>query len=82
MRILCHLRSALIILFLAGATPDAAHGQASFPVKQELNWFRPGNEITTPKFSMDENLIVLVSRVHVADGGEAEGLPESYFKRA
>jgi hypothetical protein len=49
-------------------------------MKRGLNWSRPGNEITTPQFSMDGNLIVLVSRVHVPDGGEAEGLPESYFK--
>jgi hypothetical protein len=34
----------------------------------------------TPQFSMDGNLIVLVTREHVPDGGEAEGLPESYFK--
>jgi Tol biopolymer transport system component len=49
-------------------------------VKPALNWSRPGNEITSPQFSKDGNLIVLVTRVHVPDGGEAEGLPESYFK--
>lgn len=79
MRTLYRPCSALIILFLVGTTPGT-DGQSSFPVKRALNWSRPGNEITTPQFSMDGNFIVLVSRVHVADGGEAEGLPESYFK--
>jgi hypothetical protein len=72
--------SALIILFLVGVTPGTASGQSSFPVKPALNWSRPGNEITSPQFSKDGNLIVLVTRVHVPDGGEAESLPESYFK--
>jgi hypothetical protein len=69
-----------MFLVIAGASPGTAHGQSSIAVKRDLNWSRPGNEITTPQFSMDGNLIVLVTRVHVPDGGEAEGLPESYFK--
>lgn len=48
-------------------------------MKKELTWSLSGNEIRTPQFSVDGNFIVVVSRVHVADGGEAEGLPESYF---
>jgi hypothetical protein len=69
-----------MLLVIAGTSPGRAYGQSSIAVKRDLNWSRPGNEITTPQFSMDGSLIVLVSRVHVPDGGEAEGLPESYFK--
>src|SRR5258705_457010 len=80
MKTLIRSRSALILLALAASTPGIAHGQSSFHVKRDFNWSRPGNEITTPQFSMDGNLIVLVTRVHLPDGGEAEGLPESSFK--
>lgn len=74
-------RSCLPLLFLlvSGVAPRTTNGQSIFPVRRELTWSLPGNEIRTPQFSVDGNFIVLVSRVHVADGGEAEGLPESYF---
>jgi WD40-like Beta Propeller Repeat len=68
------------MFLVIAVSPGTAHGQSRIAVKRDLNWSRPGNEITTPQFSMDGNLIVLVSRVHVPDGGDAEGLPESYFK--
>jgi WD40 repeat protein len=74
-----HSYLALPFLLVSGVSPWATNGQSSFPVKRELTWSLPGNEIRTPQFSVDGNLIVLVNRVHVADGGEAEGLPESYF---
>jgi WD40-like Beta Propeller Repeat len=79
MRTNFHPCLALLFLLVAGVSPLTANGQLSFPVKREFTWSLPGSEIRTPQFSLDGNFIVLVSRVHVADGGEAEGLPESYF---
>jgi WD40-like Beta Propeller Repeat len=79
MRTNVHSYLALLFLLVSGVSPWATNGQSSFPVKKELTWSLPGGEIRTPQFSFDGNFIVLVSRVHVADGGEAEGLPESYF---
>jgi hypothetical protein len=69
------------MLFVIAATcPSRAQGQSSIAVKLDFKWSRLGNEITTPQFSMDGSLIVFVTRVHIPDGGEAEGLPESYFR--
>ena len=44
-------------------------------------WSRPGDQILTPGFSSDGNFVVLVTRAYWPDGADAEGLPDSFFKR-
>jgi hypothetical protein len=74
-------RFQLALLCLATAVyPVRVHGQAVFPVKRELDWSQPGNEIDSLKFSSDGNFIVLVNRVNWPDGEDAESVPATFFK--
>ncbi len=57
------------------------HGQSQPPVRRELVWYQPGDEIQTPGFSPDGNFLVLVTRAYWPDGADAEGLPDSFFKK-
>jgi hypothetical protein len=58
----------------------ASYADGSGP-KRELVWSQAESEISTPQFSDDGNFIVLVTRIHWADGHEAEDLPEDYFTK-
>lgn len=70
------------MLFAASvAALQGIRAQAPAPVARELVWSAPGNEIRSPQFSPDGNFIVLVTRAYWPDGGDAEGLPDSFFKR-
>jgi dipeptidyl aminopeptidase/acylaminoacyl peptidase len=70
----------LFLLVLLTVWPSL--GGAQIPsVKQDLAWSQPESEISSPEFSPDGNFIVLETRVHWPDGDEAEGLPDSFFKR-
>jgi hypothetical protein len=69
----------LVLLFLI--TPQGLNGQSASPLKKELVWSEPGEEIVTPQFSPDGTLVVLVTRAYWPDGGDAEGLPDSFFKK-
>jgi hypothetical protein len=73
---------ACISLFsLVSFASSSARGQASVPIRKELVWFQPESEIDAPQFTADGKFIALVSRVHWPDGVEAEGLPDSFFKK-
>lgn len=72
----CRLGLALTsIMCVAAAT-----GQSRLPIGRVLTWSQPGTEIDSMSFSRDGRFIAMVSRAHEADGDEAEGLPESYFR--
>lgn len=60
--------------------PARAISQSQPVVTRQLVWAALGQEILTPKFSADGNLIALATRAYVPDGGDAEGLPGSFFK--
>ena len=71
----------LWLLSLVAITSSAAAGQAPAPLKKDLVWSQPESEISSPQFSADGSLIVLVTRVHWPDGADAEDLPETFFKK-
>jgi hypothetical protein len=71
----------LLLLIAVLVSTHSANGQSQLPLKRELMWSAPGGEILTPKFSTDGNFIVLVTRAYWPDGGDAEGLPDSFFKK-
>lgn len=75
-----HVRTVLFFLLIALTHGASTSGEVTVSLKTVLTWSRPGNEIDSISFSPDGKFIVLVSREHEADGAEAEGLPESYFK--
>jgi len=73
----------LALLFLTASivvVPDT-NSQSQAPIKTELVWSRPGDQILTPGFSPDGNFLVVVTRAYWPDGGDAEGLPESFLKK-
>lgn len=72
-----YLCLALLLLIAS----QGLNGQSVFTLKRELAWSEPGEEIATPQFSPDGNFVVLVTRAYWPDGADAEGLPESYFKK-
>jgi hypothetical protein len=70
-------------MMLFGTLVVLVHGiraQSQATVTRELIWSAPGNEILSPQFSPDGNFVVLVTRVYWPDGGDAEGLPDSFLK--
>ncbi len=69
----------LVLLLLI--TPQGLNGQSAATLKKELVWSEPGEEIVTPQFSLDGTFVVLVTRAYWPDGGDAEGLPDSFFKK-
>jgi len=71
-------RCLALLLLIAS---QGLNGQSGFPLKRELVWSEPGEEIATPQFSPDGNFVVLVTRAYWPDGGDAEGLPDSFFKK-
>jgi hypothetical protein len=79
MRVHAHYPLALLCLATA-VYPGRVRCQAVFPVKRDLVWSQPGNEIDSVKFSSDGNFIVLVNRVNWPDGEDAESVPETFFK--
>src|SRR5580692_1747993 len=74
-------RPALVLLIAVLVSTHSANGQSQLLLKREFMWSAPGGEILTPKFSPDGNFIVLVTRAYWPDGGDAEGLPDSFFKK-
>lgn len=75
---LCPACIIALIVLTASAT---AQNQPPIVLKKELVWSLPDNEIASPQFSRDGSLVALVTRVHWADGDEAESLPESVFDK-
>lgn len=73
---------AVLILpfFLLSATASAQNASPTV-LHKELAWSLPDNEVGSPRFSPDGTRVALVTRVHWPDGDEAEGLPESIFKK-
>jgi len=71
-------RLGLALTLIVYATTAAS--QSRLPIKRVLTWSQPGTEIDSVSFSRDGKFIAIVSRAHEADGDEAEGLPESYFR--
>jgi hypothetical protein len=70
-----------LVLFVASiALIQGIHAQTQAPATQELVWPAPGDEIRSPQFSPDGNFVVLVTRAYWPDGGDAEGLPDWFFK--
>jgi hypothetical protein len=74
-------RPSLVLLIAVLVSTHSANGQSQLLLKKEFIWSAPGGEILTPKFSPDGNFIVLVTRAYWPDGGDAEGLPDSFFKK-
>ena len=72
----CHCFVLILLIAFQGL-----NGQEVFPLKKELVWSKPGEEIVTPQFSPDGNFVVLVTRAYWPDGGDAEGLPDSFFQQ-
>lgn len=73
--------SAVMLFAASVATVQGIRAQAPALAARELVWSAPGNEIRSPQFSPDGNFLVLVTRAYWPDGGDAEGLPDSFFKR-
>lgn len=73
-------RPALTLFAASMALVQGTHAQTHTPVTRELVWSAPGSEIRSPQFSPDGNFVVLVTRAYWPDGGDAEGLPDSFFK--
>lgn len=72
----------LVILFAASVIlVQGIRAQTQAPATRELVWSAPGKEILSPRFSPDGNFVVLVTRAYWPDGADAEGLPDSFFKR-
>jgi len=72
----CHLLFAGSLAVVHGI-----HAQIQASVTRELIWSAPGKEILSPQFSPDGDFVVLVTRAYWPDGADAEGLPDSFFKR-
>jgi WD40 repeat protein len=72
----CRMGLALASIVCAAA----AASQSRLTIRRVLTWSQPGTEIDSVSFSPDGKFIATVSRAHEADGDEAEGLPESYFR--
>jgi hypothetical protein len=72
---------ALVAVTLLLALPQGTKSQMQPRLEQELVWSTTGKEILAPQFSVDGKLIVLATRGYVPDGAEAEGLPDSFFKK-
>jgi hypothetical protein len=75
-----HRCLALLLLIAFGVSTQSLNGQTQLPLKRDLVWSSPGDEIITPEFSSDGSYIVLVTRAYWPDGGDAEGLPDTFFK--
>jgi hypothetical protein len=72
---------ALVLLIAPLGCAQGLNGQSQFVVRKDLVWSAPGNQILTPEFSPDGNFLALVTRTYWPDGGEAESLPDSFFKK-
>jgi hypothetical protein len=70
---------ALLLLLLV--SQEDAYSQSVFPLRKDLVWSKPDQEIVSAAFSPDGTLVALVTQVRWPDGHEAEGLPESFFTR-
>jgi hypothetical protein len=73
--------SALTLFFASLVSALAVDAQTETAVTRELVWPAPANEIRAPQFSPDGKFLVLVTRAYWPDGGDAEGLPDSFFKQ-
>jgi hypothetical protein len=80
MKPLLGYRPAVVLFAALVALVQGICAQTQSPVTQELIWRAPGNEIRSPQFSPDGNFVVLVTRAYQPDGGDAESLPDSFFK--
>lgn len=70
----------ILAFFLLSVFARAQNASPTIPHK-DLVWSLPDNEVGPPRFSPDGTRVALVTRVHWPDGDEAEGLPESVFKK-
>ncbi len=77
------LFACMAFFFFLFVIPSHASGggQGNLATKRDLVWSWPESEVDSPRFSDDGNFIVLATRVHWPDAGEAEGLPDSFFAK-
>jgi hypothetical protein len=75
------LPSLFLIAIGLAVFAQRANGQSQPPLRRELVWYQPGDQIQTPGFSPDGKFLVLVTRAYWPDGADAEGLPDSFFKK-
>jgi len=71
----------LFLISLGAVASDSAQDKAPDFLRKELAWSQRQTEIADIRFSEDGRLVTFVSRVHWPDGEEAEGLPESFFRK-
>ena len=81
MKILLDCRLVMMLFVASVALVDGIHAQIQAPATRLLVWSAPEKEILSPQFSPDGNFVVLVTRAYWPDGADAEGLPDSFFKR-
>jgi hypothetical protein len=74
------LRLALFVVITSPNPVPALSGPSQVTVTRVLTWPAAGQEILSPQFSPDGDFIALVTRSYIPDGGDAEGLPRSFFQ--
>lgn len=74
------LRLAFFVVTATLSPIPALSGPSHVTVTRDLAWFAPGQEILSPQFSPDGDFIALATRSYIPDGGDAEGIPRSFFQ--